>query len=194
MGGGIGGASVADGAPDPRDPRALGVALDRVAPTDITLDPFEVAFRILNTGLAPIEVPVSPHLSDLQPQEESQPFSYLSLALVVRLTGTGPRVAIGTGWVELYGSAEHEGTIVALAPGQWIRVKANVKLHTWPSQAIEGQLRGNFWFHKNVFTPQNGGGFTEAVNVYPNRTTLPAAAVHFSPTRSVQQQSKPPQR
>jgi hypothetical protein len=41
VGGGYGGGSVADGGPDPRDPRALGVALDSVVPTDITLDPFQ---------------------------------------------------------------------------------------------------------------------------------------------------------
>jgi hypothetical protein len=50
IGGGVGGGSVADGAPDPRDPRALGVALDRVTPTDITLDTFEAEFRLLNTA------------------------------------------------------------------------------------------------------------------------------------------------
>ena len=116
MEGGVGGGSDADGAPDPRDPRALGVALDRVTPTDITLDAFEAEFRLLNTGLAPINVLVWPHLSDLQPSSESQPFPYLSLALEVRLSGTGPAQASGVGWVELYGSAEHEDTIITLKP------------------------------------------------------------------------------
>src|SRR6185437_7787157 len=87
VGGGVVGGSVADGAPDPRDPHVLGVALDRITPTDITLDAFEAEFRLLNTGLAPITVPVWPHLSDLQPSSESQPFSYLSLALQVRIFG-----------------------------------------------------------------------------------------------------------
>src|SRR5438046_5302597 len=35
VGGGIGGASVGDGAPDQRDPRALGVYLLQVTPTEI---------------------------------------------------------------------------------------------------------------------------------------------------------------
>src|SRR5713226_8944816 len=86
--GGSGGASVGDGAPDRRDPRALGVYLLRVTPTDINpADPFAAEFRVLNTGLAPIELPVSPHLSDLQPSDESAAFSYLSFALVVRAGG-----------------------------------------------------------------------------------------------------------
>jgi hypothetical protein len=191
IGGGVGGGSVADGAPDPRDPRALGVALDRVTPTDITLDTFEAEFRLLNTGLAPINVPVWPHLSDLQPFLESQPFSYLSLALEVRLSGTGPAQAFGVGWVELYGSAEREDTIITLKPGEWVRVKAKVKLHTWPTKPLEAQLRGDFWFRDNVFKPQLGGGFTEAVNVYPNRTLFPAVPVHFSPTHHAAQESHP---
>jgi hypothetical protein len=191
VGGGVGGGSVADGAPDPRDPRALGVALNRVAPTDITLDAFEAEFRLLNTGLAPINVPVWPHLSDLQPSSESQPFSYLSLALEVRLSGTVPAQASGVGWVELYGSAEREDTIITLKPGEWVRVKAKVKLHTWPTKPIEAQLRGDFWFHDNVFKPQTGGAFTEAVNVYPNHTLFPAVAIHFSPTHHATQESAP---
>ena len=189
VGGGVGGGSVADGAPDPRDPHALGVALDRVTPTDITLDAFEAEFRLLNTGLAPINVPVWPHLSDLQPSTESQPFSYLSFALEVRLSGTGPAQASGVGWVELYGSAEHEDTIITLKPGEWVRVKANVKLHTWPTKPIEAQLRGDFWFHDNVFKPQTGGAFIEAVNGYLNHTLFPAVAVHFSPTHHATQES-----
>jgi hypothetical protein len=148
----------------------------------ITLDAFEAEFRLLNTGLAPINVPVWPHLSDLQPSSESQPFSYLSLALEVRLSGTGPAQASGVGWVELYGSTQREDTIITLKPGEWVRVKAKVKLHTWPTKPIEAQLRGDFWFHDNVFKPQIGGAFTEAVNVYPNHTLYPAVAVHFSPT------------
>jgi hypothetical protein len=190
-GGGVGGVSVADGAPDPSDPRALGVALDRVTPTDITLDTFEAEFRLLNTGLAPINVPVWPHLSDLQPSLESQPFSYLSLALEVRLSGTRPAQAFGVGWVELYGSAEREDTIITLKPGEWVRVKAKVKLHTWPTKPVEAQLRGDFWFHDNVFKLQLGGGFTEAVNAYPNHTLFPAVPVHFSPTHHATQESHP---
>jgi hypothetical protein len=81
---------VGDGAPDARDPRALGVVLDSVEPTDITLDPFEAEFRIMNTGLVPIDLPIFPHLSDLQPADESQKFQYLSLALYVRLSAVGP--------------------------------------------------------------------------------------------------------
>lgn len=179
---------VGDGAPDRRDPHALGVSLNHVSTTDITLDAFEAEFRVLNTGLSTIDVPVSPHLSDLQPAAETAPFTYLSLALVVELDGTEPDQpqAGGVGWVELYGSADHEGTIVTLRPGQWIRVKSRVKLHTWPSKSAKARLTGDFWLRSNVFTPREGGGFTQIMNLYPNRTFFPAITVRFTPTRSDQ--------
>src|SRR6059058_6393130 len=56
VGGGIGGASAGDGAPDQRDPRALGVYLLQVTPREIRAsEPFEAEFRIVNTGRVPIE-------------------------------------------------------------------------------------------------------------------------------------------
>jgi hypothetical protein len=191
VGSGGGGGSVADGAPDPRDPRALGLAVDRVTPTDITLDAFEADFRLLNTGLAPITVPVWPHLSDLQPSSESQPFSYLSLGLQVRLFGTGPAQGLGVGWVELYGCAEREDTTLTLKPGEWVRVKTKLKLHTWPSKPMDANLQPDFWFHNNTFKPRIGGGFTEAVNIYPNHTPFPVMAIHFSPTHHAAQDPHP---
>jgi hypothetical protein len=150
MGGGYGGGSVADGAPDTRDPRALGVIIDSVVPRDPTLDPFEADLRIINTGLAAVELPVSPHLSDLQPAHEWQAFQYLSLALRVTLSVTEPVQAFGLAYLELYGSAEYEGTMLTLKPGEWIRVKTKLKLHTWPSQPVEGQLQGDFWLLRRL--------------------------------------------
>jgi hypothetical protein len=168
------------------------VALDSVATRDITLDPFEAEFRIINTGLVSIDVPISPHLSDLQPADAWQTFQYLSLALEVRLSATAPVQALGLGNVELYGSVEHVDTMATLKPGQWIRVKAKLKLHTWPSQPVEAQLRGDFWLHKNVYKPHEGGAFTEAVNDYPNHSTLASTVtVRFSPTHSASKQTQP---
>jgi len=115
MGGGYGGGSVADEAPDTRDPRALGVVIDSVVPRDLTLDPFEAELRIINTGLVPVDLPVSPHLSDLQPADEWQVFQYLSLALQVTLSVTEPMQAFGMGYIELYGSVKrgHDANVKA---------------------------------------------------------------------------------
>jgi hypothetical protein len=183
IGGGIGGGSVGDGAPDQRDPRALGIYLLRVTPTDIDpAEPFQVEFKILNTGTAPIELPVSPHLSDLQPNDESVAFSYFSLALVVRGEGETQRPAVACmGFVELYGSPDHPESMLTLQPGEWIRVSANVKLLTSPPEPLTARFQGTFWLRRNTFHPHGGGRFIEANNLYPNNTPTPFVAVRFVP-------------
>jgi hypothetical protein len=180
---GGGGVSVGDGAPDQRDPHALGVYLLHVAPTEIRpAEPFEAEFKVLNTGRVPIEVPVYPHLSDLQPSDESVAFSYLSLALVISgesdPEGQGQNVS-ALGFVELYGSREHDESIMELRPGEWVRVRATVKLRTWPLESVFARLRGSFWLRKNTFRPQSGGAFTEVQNLYPNATSTPSIPVQL---------------
>src|SRR5882724_69786 len=143
IGGGYGGGSVGDGAPDQRDPHALGIYLLRVTPTDTNpAEPLQVEFKILNTGTAPIELPVSLHLSDLQPNDESLAFSYFSLALVVRGEGETQRPDVPCmGFVELYGSPDHPESMMVLRPGEWIRVSADVLLRTWPSEPVSTRIR-----------------------------------------------------
>ena len=182
-GGGSGGVSVGDGAPDQRDPHALAVYLLHVTPTEIRpAEPFETEFKVLNAGRVPIELPVYPHLSDLQPSDESVAFSYFSLALVVQGEGEpkghGQNVP-ALGFVELYGSHEHEGSIMKLRPGEWIRVRATVKLSTWPLEPVFARLRGSFWLRRNTFRPQPGGAFTEIQNLYPNDISTPSIPVHL---------------
>jgi hypothetical protein len=178
VGGGGGGGGVADGAPDIRDPHALGIYLESVSPTEITSDePFEVEFKVLNTGSVPITLPVSPHLSDLQPEDDSAPFKYSSLALVVRVDGEHPSCVPCVAYAQLYGRHDKTETLVTLRPNEWIRVKAKLSIQ----QPVVGaaQLRGEFWLRSNTFTPREGGGFTMMVNLYPNLTTTPAVQVQF---------------
>lgn len=178
---GSGGGSVADGAPDWRDPRALGVYLLGVTPTDINpLEPFEAEFRVLNTGQVSIELPASPHWSDLQPSDESLDFRYFSLSLVVRGEPEphGPDVA-AVGYVTLYGSTDRNGSMIVVRPGEWIRVRANMKLHTRPSEPVSARFRGEFWLRKNTFRPQPGGAFTQTHNFYPIATPTPSIKVHL---------------
>jgi hypothetical protein len=141
----------------------------------------------MNTGFAPIEIPVSPHLSDLQPPDASEPFTYFSLSLVIYLDGTGEKQALGIGWVDLYGSAQHDGTMLTLEPGQWVRVKSKIKLHTWPSAPVPAKLTARFWLRKNLFTAQGGDKrFLQITNLYPNPTQFASIPVRFTPTRSEQ--------
>jgi len=179
-GGGYGSLGIADGSGDPRDPHALGVYLQAVTPTDIDpAEPFDAEFRVLNTGLVPIDIPVSPHLSDLQPADESAQFSYFSLALVVEARMLKTPSLISSGFVELYGSPDHAGTILALRPGEWICVKAKLKVQNWPMDPVPVLLRGEFWPRRNTFYPHPGGASYGIENLYPNHTPTPSLAVHL---------------
>jgi TonB family protein len=176
-----GGGSVGDGVPDRRDPHALGIYLLRVSPTDISADqPFEAEFKVLNTGRASIELPISPHLSDLQPAYESTAFNYRSLALVVRAQDDAPSARPPCiGFVELFGAPEHEGSLLVLKPAEWLRVRANVKLTTCSEQLGPVQLIGEFWLRRNMFRPEPGGAITEVHNLFPNTTPTPPIAAHL---------------
>jgi hypothetical protein len=179
VGAGHSGVSVSDGAPDIRDPHALGIYFLSPFPAEINaVEQFEVEFKVLNTGLAPIELPVSPHLSDLQESDVS-PFTYTSLALVVRVRGEHPACVPCLAYVELYGARNRDESTVVLKPGEWIRVKGTTKFQ----QGLTGvaELSAEFWLRTNTFTPDEGGGFTQINNVSPNVTPTPRVTVHFSP-------------
>jgi len=183
---GWGAASVADSAPDSRDPRELTVQILSVVPDRIDpARPIKVEFRVLNSGRVPIELPVSPHLSDLQPPDESQSFSYMSLALAVSVIGGDAQLPIsGTPtFIELYGSAADARTIMVLSPGDWIRVRADVKLSSVPRESLPATLKGSFWLRTNTFHPGSGGYFTESRNLYPNAGTAPPLAVQILPSK-----------
>jgi hypothetical protein len=196
VGGGWGGASIGDGAPDIRNPQALRIDLLRVDPVEIDTEiPFEAEFRVFNTGRVPLELPVSPHLSDLQPSDASVDFSYSSLALVAMATAEPQHAELRSlGFVELYGSSEHGGTMVSLKPGEWIRVKTNMKLRTWPSEPVSVRLHGGFLLRSNTYRPHPGGSSTAIHNLYPNVTPSDPATwlhVNFIHHPSEQQDAKP---
>jgi hypothetical protein len=186
VGGGYGVFMVGDGAADRRDPHALAIYLLRVTPTEINpAEPFQVEFKVLNSGTASIELPVSPHLSDLQPTDETVDFDYFSLGLVVRAVGEsqGPAVNSG-GSVELYGSPDHPETMMRLLPGEWIRVSANVKLLESPPEPVSARFQGGFCLRKNTFRPHPGGQSSEAHNLYPNDTPTPFVTVRLVPRKN----------
>jgi hypothetical protein len=175
--------SIACGGPDVMDPRALTVQIPFVIPKRIDpVQPMEVEFRLLNSGRVPLEVPVSPHLSDLQPPDESGSFSYMSLALAVNVIiydAHMPPIPNAPSFVQLYGSAEDARTMLVLNPGEWIRVRANLKLSLAPRETIPAWLKGTFWLRTNTFHPRAGGGVTETVNLYPNEGTAPLFPVRI---------------
>lgn len=183
--GGFGSLSVGDGGPDPRDPHTLGIYILRVSPTDIDPhEPFEVEFRLLNAGRVLIDLSVSPHLSDLQPDDPSLSFSYFSLALLTHIPVEPYVETRAVGLVQLYGSPDHEATMITLQPGEWIRVKATIRLSRWPSQPSEGRVYGGLLLRKHTFHPHAGGSSSEIQNLYPNITQMSPETwlpVHLNP-------------
>jgi hypothetical protein len=136
---------IGDCGSDVRDPHSAAAYLDGVDGREIDPSaPIQAEFRFVNTGRLPIDIPVSPDRADLQPPDPSAPFTYLSLALAV-----GVRDAPGSiGYVELYGAADHNGTTRVLRPGEWIRIKANVKLNSQPA-CTSMTLMPAFWLRSN---------------------------------------------
>lgn len=179
--GGYGGVGIADGASDRRDPRMLGVYLLNVSPTEIDPnEPTEIEFKLLNTGSVPIDIPISPDLSNLQPADESIPFTYFSLSLAVMVDTKQQDPAPGfTAYVQLYGAPDHRESMATIKPGEWIRVKDRVKIWSCPSEPLSANLRGGFWLRTNTYHPHAGGGFTEMQNLPINSTSTPAIAVHL---------------
>ena len=167
-GGGVG--SVGDCAPDIRDPHAAAVYLDNIDGQIIDpAQPFVAEFRFVNTGRLPISIPVSPHRSDLQPADPSIPFTYLDLGLVVRVRGN----AGSTAYVRLYGAEDHNGTIRVLMPGEWIRIKANLKLDPQPPACTSLKLQPGFWMHSNQFHATSGYFREDSTGICVNEIPMP---------------------
>lgn len=136
---------IGDCGADVRDPHSAAVHLDGVDGREIDPSaPIQAEFRFVNTGPLPINVPVSPDRADLQPPDPSAPFTWLSLALAVRVRDVPDSIA----YVELYGAADHNGTTRVLGPGEWIRIKANIRLKSQPA-CTSMTLMPGFWMRSN---------------------------------------------
>jgi hypothetical protein len=131
--------------------------------------PFVAEFRLVNTGKLPISIPVSAHLSDLQPADPSVPFTYIDLGLVLRVRGD-----VGsTASVRLYGAEDHSGTIRVLRPGEWIRIKANLQLDPQPQSCTSLKMQPGFWMHRNQFRATSGYFREDSTGICINEIPMP---------------------
>jgi hypothetical protein len=84
---------------------------------------FEVTVE--NTGSAPIRIPFSPHLADLQPKDPAQQFAFYEFQIAFLLIEADDRWSTNSGGSAiLYGSNDHANTMMTLNPGEWVRVIA----------------------------------------------------------------------
>ena len=180
VGGGIGSASVGDGAPDHRDPRALEVSLTKVAKDsyrvgDLLL--YEVVVK--NTGSVPIEIPVHPHLSDLQPDDPGTVFDHLQLGLAFDIRRADKALTIRG--ASLYGRREIPETILMLEPGQWISIRGVA-----PFEVMAGKVEDTGEWELNVrlslqavtVIPKPGGIHTSTSNMYPRMVSGRRRTIH----------------
>jgi hypothetical protein len=81
---------------------------------------FEVTVE--NVGSAPLKIPFSPHLADLQPEDPAQKFAYSELQLAVWIAAGAEWSTNTGGRVTLYGDDDHPGTMMQLNPGEWVQI------------------------------------------------------------------------
>jgi hypothetical protein len=179
VGGGIGSAAVSDGAPDHRDPRALEVSLASIGKDSYRLGElmlYEIVLK--NVGSVSVEIPVHPHLSDLQPNDASVSFDYLQLQFAFDLRR--PAQALTFRGASLYGGTETPGSILKLDPGQWIRVRGVATFEPAGEVVPAGawELGPRLSMQQVTFVPKPGGSHTRISNMYPRMIT--------GATRSVQ--------
>jgi len=167
------GVSIGCGAGDSRDPRALKTTLTWLNQIDYQIgDNIEFEIRLDNVGSETMAIPWTPHLADLQPADDSKPFNYLELDLTLDIKTDSATVSLPP--VELHGSEEAAGTIVELAPGAWVRVRASVKLivnelarRRAQQQDTPWEANARFGYRHDSFHPHPGGYGTEINNDYP---------------------------
>jgi len=154
------------GANERRALRSTVTWLDR--PSYATGDSIEWELKVENVGSAPMTLAISPHLSDLQPTDASEPFSYeeTGLGLSVR----DEHSVVDLAHVSVYGSDSHPGTLVELKVGEWVRLRwrSKVELPNVPnSQTLQGEAIARFWLHHGKITPAPGTYGTALMNQCP---------------------------
>lgn len=101
-------------------------------------------------------------------------FEYQSIEFRLSL-GNGDSEAHGVdsgASVQLYGNVDHEGTILVLKPGEWIRVKTKVLLHKWPS-VDSVRMEASLLLRRITYVPHPGGSFEKIEIVNSNQTPTP---------------------
>ena len=101
------------------------VSLDR--PQYRIGDDLTIEVIVKNVGSRPLEIPFSPNLADLQPENPAQKFGYSEIDLS-SWAAAGDKWIMGLVGVRLYGAEDHAGTMITLGPGGWVRIKAKDKI------------------------------------------------------------------
>jgi hypothetical protein len=151
------------GANEPRALQTTVTWLDRLSYKEG--DSIEWEVKIENAGSVPISLAASPHLSDLQPRDASEPFSYDETGIGLAIRTEDGRADLAH--VSVYGSHSEPGTMVTLEVGEWIRVRSRSRIefsNMKTARTLSGEAVARFWLHHGKITPGPGTYGTSLMN------------------------------
>jgi hypothetical protein len=189
-GGGSGSVSVACGG-DTDKTHALQTSLqwmDRIEYLDG--DRAQIEVQIQNVGESPIEIPWSPHLSDLQPSDETARFQADNL-LVGLFLHWGEGNSESLGWIYLYGVPSRKDTMLTLLPGEWARIRGPIDIEldhadgfVLPKPGADQKATAESELQHVEYTPVAGGVGPSITNGYPRQVHGNEMVIHVVQSRS----------
>lgn len=166
---------------EPRALKATILSLDRTS--YIEGDESEVEIKIENIGKVAMTLPWSPHLADLQSSDITLPLNYLSSWIQVSLAGEGDKEPQLLQLANLYGTADVPNSLVALQPGEWLRLIAMLplKIQEAKGNRIDWVANVTFGLREVEFIPNTKeSGYAENIsNEYPKITSGPEISLQI---------------
>jgi hypothetical protein len=174
----------------PGDQRAVRTTItwmDRLEYTDGDRSVLEV--MVENVGLVAIDLPWTPHLADLQPTDDTVAFEVSTFGVSIELKWPdGESAQLGS--LVFFGSSTHPGTLLNLAPGEWVRLRGSrvlslldYKGKRLPPLADEEGVIANSWLRLEQYSPQTGGLVVHEKNIYPHRVSGNPVSIRILPRK-----------
>jgi len=150
----------------------------------------QVEVQIQNVGEAPIGIPWSPHLSDLQPSDETAKFQAYNL-LVGLFLHWGEGNSESLGWIYLYGVPSQKETMLTLLPGEWARIRGSIDIEldhadgfVLPKPGADQKATAESELRHVEYTPVAGGVSLSITDLYPRQVHGNEMVIHVAPSRS----------
>ena len=182
-GGGYSGMSIACGGAAPGELRADLTYLDRFEYYDE--DTAEIETTIENVGEIPLQLPWTPHLADLQPEDESAKFRVYEFQVGLFLNW-GEHYSMSVGWLNLYGDSTQPATIVTLNPGERLRIRGQIKIFATqadgiklPALELSARASAKTLFREVEYIPHPGGMSEQISNANPKEIPGRDQPVHI---------------
>lgn len=120
----------------------------------------EVDFVLRNNGEKPILLPVSPNPSELEPSDPD--LVYTMQVLTLRLSSSTDLRAELKGGATLFGNANYPGTMLTLAPGQFLRVRSLVAVPSRSTKGSAANFTASVDLEKETIRTTNGKTVSES--------------------------------